>query len=438
MPAMQTETVIVGAGQAGLALSRHLTWLGRDHVVLERGRIGSRWHDERWDSMTLLSPNWLNRLPGAPEPADPDGFMTRTEFAELLERYADSFGAPVLDGTDVERVVPAGRGFRVHTSGGSWTAVNVVVAIGDCDVPRVPPQARHLPPGVTSLSVRDYKRPASVGDGGVLVVGSGPSGQQVARELRRAGREVVLAAGRHGRAPRRYRGLDFWTWMEAIGMLDVSIDDAPDPEAARRTPSIALSGACGGVDIDLGLLQAEGVQVTGRLLGLSGSKALLADDLAVTALDADERMFGVLAEIDAHIDRTGIDAPETPVATLALRAAPATIDLAQRGIRTVVWATGYGRDYRWLDVPGARSRDGELIQRRGATPVPGLYVLGLRFQYRRKSHFIGGVGRDAAEVARAISARRAVVGPRRGGREGGAGRRPTPPGTGYVFKAPLT
>jgi putative flavoprotein involved in K+ transport len=422
---MRTDTVIVGAGQAGLALSRYLTQEGRDHVVLERGRIGFRWHDERWDSMTLLSPNWLNRLPGAPEPADPDGFMTRAAFAGLLEDYARSFGAPVLDATEVERVAPAGSGFRVHTSGGTWTAANVVVATGDCDVPRVPPQGRHLPAGVTSLHVRDYKQPGSIDEGSVLVVGSGPSGQQVARELRRAGRDVVLAAGTHGRVPRRYRGRDIWAWMDAVGMLDVSIDDVPDPVAARRTPSLALSGACGGVDLDLGLLRDEGVQITGRLLGFSGTRALLADDLAATARDADGRMFRVLADIDAHIARHGLDAPETPVQPLDLRGAPATIDLARRRIRTVVWATGYGRDYRWLDVPGARSSDGELIQYRGRTPVPGLYVLGLRFQHHRNSHFIGGVGRDAADVAAGI-------------REEGRGGVPPLLGTGYAVRIPLT
>jgi putative flavoprotein involved in K+ transport len=431
---MQTETVIVGAGQAGLALSRYLTEQGRDHVVLERGRIGSRWHEERWDSMTLLSPNWLNRLPGAPEPADPDGFMTRTAFAKLLEDYAESFSAPVLDGTDVERVARDGRGFRIHTSGGTWVAANVVVATGDSAVPRIPPQSRHLPAGVTSLVVRDYKRPGLVGDGGVLVVGSGPSGQQVARELHRSGREVVLAAGRHGRAPRRYRGRDIWAWMDAIGMLDVSIDDAPDPDAARRAPSLVLTGAGGGVDIDLGLLEAEGVRVTGRLLGFSGSDVLFADDLPVVAREADERMFAVLAEIDAYIEQRGLDAPETPVQALALPEAPVTIDLASRGIRTVVWATGYGRDYRWLDIPGARASDGELIQHRGTTPVPGLYVVGLRFQHRRNSHFIGGVGRDAEEVARAIARRPGRRGTRR--RRGGAA--PAPPGAGYAFRAPLT
>ena len=172
-----------------------------------------------------------------------------------------------------------------------------------------------------------------------------------------------------------------------------------------------------------GLLAAEGVQVTGRLLGFSGSHVLFADDLPAVAREADARMFGVLAEIDAHIEQLGLDAPETPVPAVAVRDAPVTIDLARRGIRTVVWATGYGRDYRWLDVPGARSSDGELIQRRGKTPIPGLYVLGLRFQHRRNSHFIGGVGRDAEEVARAITRR---PGRRGAGRRGGAA--PAPPG----------
>jgi putative flavoprotein involved in K+ transport len=384
------ETLIVGAGQAGLALSRHLARRGREHVVLERSRIGARWHHESWDSLALLSPNWLNRLPGQPR------------FAASLEEYASSFSAPVLESTEVERVEPAPDGFRVHTSGGTWTADNVVVATGDCGAPRVPGLARNLPAWIDQLHVREYKRPDLLAGGGVLVVGAGPSGQQVAGELREHGRDVVLAVGRHARSPRRYRGRDIFRWLDATGSLDDTIDDVP--EAARRAPSFTLSGARGGADIDLGLLAGEGVVVAGRLVAIEGHHAGFGAELPWNVREADRRMQRMLAQIDAHIAASGEDVPETPVSTLELPAGPSRMNLRNRGIATVIWATGYGRDYGWLDVPGVRTPDGELIQHRGITPAPGLYTLGIRFQHRRSSHFIGGVGRDAAELAEAIAA----------------------------------
>ena len=401
---MRTDTLIIGAGHAGLALSRYLTDLGRDHAVLDRGRIGERWHGERWDSLSLLTPNWLNRLPAQPANEDPDGFASRTAFAQSLEDYACSFSAPVSEHTAVEQVVRRGAGgFRVHTSGATWSTANVVVATGDCDLPRIPDAARSVPAGIVQLPVTRYRRPDLLPAGGVLVVGAGPSGQQVARELCRAGRDVVLAVGRHARAPRRYRNRDIWHWLETV-VGPVSVDDLPDAGVARRAPSIPLTGACGGADIDLGLLSDEGVTVTGRLLGFDERRAHFADDLEQNLRDSDSLLSLLLAGIDAHIDLHGLDElPRTPVDPIVLPAAPERIYLGSRKIGTVIWATGYRRHYPWLRVRGACGPDGEILQRHGITPVPGLYTIGIRFQSRRTSHFIGGAGQDAAELADVIA-----------------------------------
>jgi putative flavoprotein involved in K+ transport len=240
----------------------------------------------------------------------------------------------------------------------------------------------------------------------VLVVGAGPSGQQLALELRQAGRDVVLAVGNHTRVPRRYRGRDIWHWLAELGELDRTIDEVADEDASRRAPSLPLSGANGGEHIDLGVLSAAGIVVAGRLTGFSGSHALLADDLAWTTSEAERRLRRLLGRIDRHVEEAGLEAElcaARPVLPLALPVPPRTVDLAASGVSTVLWATGYRRDYRWLRVPEALDADGELRHTRGVTPVPGLYALGLRFQHKRKSHFIGGVGEDARYLARCLT-----------------------------------
>jgi len=392
------ETLVVGAGQAGLALSHHLSAAGHEHVLLERGRVGQRWH-ERWDSLTLLSPNWMNRLPGDPAPAHRDGFLPLAAFVAHLESYARSLAAPVVEGVEVERIERCGPGFRVDTTSGTWLARSVVLATGDAAEPHLPLAP---PPGPLSLHSSEYRRPQLMPDGPVLVVGSGTSGQQLALELQQAGRDVVLAAGRHSRAPRRYRGRDIFEWAEILGDFDRTIDEMPDVEAAKRVPLFPLSGANGGEDLGLDRLAAAGVTVTGRLMGFDGMRAVFADDLAANLAGADVRLRKLLQRIDAHPLAEGWE-PE-PLPDVILPAAPRTLDL--RRVRAIIWATGFRRTYPWLRVPGVLDPHGEIVQRRGATRERGLYVLGLAYQYRRNSHFIGGVGRDAETVARSIIERR--------------------------------
>jgi putative flavoprotein involved in K+ transport len=397
---------VIGAGQAGLALSWHLTRAGREHVVLERGDIGERWRSERWASLTLLTPNWLNQLPGSSRHDDQDGFLSGADFVRHLDGYAASFGSPVREGVAVRCVEAVPGGFHVTTELGVWAARNVVNATGDCDIPKIPAAATGAPGWVRQLHSSEYRSVDQLPPGGVLVVGAGPSGQQIALELRRAGRDVVLAAGRHSRIVRRYRGNDIWYWLAAIGDLDVTIDMLPDPLASKLAPSLPLTGANGGEHLDLQLLHRAGVTVAGRLQGFDGSRAVFASDLAENVARADRRMRRVLAKIDDHIAAgpQGWGAPPAElIAGAALPPGPASVELATAGIGTVIWATGYGRAYPWL--PGAvLDADGELVHTRGVTAMPGLYALGLRFQHRRKSHFIGGVGEDAEYLARRIVA----------------------------------
>ena len=317
----------------------------------------------------------------------------------MLEAYA--VGAPVLECTTVLRVTAVGGRYSVLTDRGQFLARSVVIATGDCDLPRVPAFAASAPGFVHQVHARGYRNPAELPDGGVLIVGAGPSGQQIAAELRRAGRAVVLAAGRHARMPRRYRGRDAFAWLDAVGALDARAADVQDLAAARRAPSFPLSGASGGESLGLDRLLADGVVVCGRLEGFAGRHALFADDLIEHVRDADRRLLRGLARIDSYIEATGCAAlaPDPPPA-LRLGPGPASVDLA-REIRTIVWATGFRRAYPWLHVP-VLDADGDLVHDAGVTPAPGLFAVGLRFQRTRKSHLIGGVGSDAECIAGAI------------------------------------
>ena len=398
------DTVIIGAGQAGLALSRLLSGAGNDNVVLERGRVGERWRSERWESLALLTPNWANRLPHDAPPSDPHAYASGAEFVAKLERYARSFGAPVRERTTVTAVERAASGLHVRTTRGDWRARSVVLASGDCAVPAVPWFATSAPEPVVQLHASRYRAPASLAPGGVLVVGAGPSGHQIADELVRAGRRVVFSVGRHARIVRRYRGRDIWAWLDALGDLSRSVDDRPARDRPR--PALPLDGRDGGRTLDLGLLSAAGARITGRLEGFAGDHALFGSGLEAGMAEADGRLRRLLARIDDHIAALP-DAHDFPPAGDVGPTPPPSplpaLDLVADGISTIVWATGFRRHFPWLRVPEVMGDDGGIRHDRGRTAVPGLYVLGMRWQSRMTSHQIGGVGADAAVLADRIA-----------------------------------
>lgn len=409
MDTVTVETVVIGAGHAGLAVSRLLTDAGRDHVVLERGRVAERWRTERWDSVHLITPSWMIRLPGSDYtgPA-PDSYLSAGRFVGHLESYARSFRAPVVTGTTVLAVEEApGRGarYRVRTDRFTWYATNVVVATGPYQRPAVPPGLGGDLPVVASSR---YRNPGSLPPGGVLVVGASASGVQIADELASAGREVSIAVGRHTRMPRRYRGVDVYYWLERTGRLAQTIDQVANPAAARREPSPQLVGHAelerSVATVDLGTLQASGVRVLGRLENLTGSLARFRSDLPDNVAAADAAMHRMLDTIDDHVERRGLDRhvwrSDRP-RPIRRTAAPERIDLRSEHITSVVLATGHRPYFPWLRLPIVGA-DGAIRQRRGVTAAPGVFVVGQRFQHRRDSATIGGARHDAAHVVSAI------------------------------------
>jgi putative flavoprotein involved in K+ transport len=401
------ETLVVGAGQAGLAVSRCLAEQGADHAVVERGRIAERWRTARWQSLRLITPNWMSRLPAwSYAGSDPDGYMAAPELVGYLEDYAGSFAAPVHENTTVELVEASGDGLRVVTDRRTWHARNVIVATGTENRAHVPPLAGGIDPGIHQLTAGQYRGPHQVPDGGVLVVGASASGAQIADELRRAGRPVTISVGRHSRLPRRYRGQDILWWMDRAGILGHTIDQMRDARSARSAPSLQLTGR---TDHQVGLdaLAARGVTLAGRLVAADGRRLSFADDLPATIGAAQERMERMLRTIDGYIAHVAGDeyaSPADPPPPPATAAGPASLDLRRAGIRNVIWATGYRPAYPWLRVP-ALDRHGQIAHHRGVTGVPGLYVLGLKFLYRRDSTYVDGVRHDARFVAAHVTRR---------------------------------
>ena len=406
---MIIDTVIVGAGHAGLAVSRMLAEVQRDHVVLDRGQVAERWRSERWDSLHLLTPAWMTRLPGWHYAGtDPDGYLSSGELVQYLERYATSFRAPVIPNTTVVEVAaspgPGCARFRVVTDSGTWHARHVVVATGPHGRPRLPAGLARTSNRVEVLTASSYRNPAALPPGGVLVVGASASGVQIADELSHAGRDVAIAVGRHTRMPRRYRGMDSFWWLEATGRLARTIDEMPDSAAARRENSLQLIGRAEpelrGADLDLQVLQQRGVRLLGRLEDVAGTMASFRDDLLDNVGEADRKMHHVLDAVDHYIDAAGLNREVLP----AVRPTPVRIpepvtrlSLAGENIRTVIIAAGYRPDHPWLHVP-VLAPDGSIRQRRGVTPAPGLYVVGQYFQHRRDSGFIDGARHDARYV----------------------------------------
>jgi putative flavoprotein involved in K+ transport len=333
--------------------------------------------------------------------------MSKDELVRYLESYADSFSAPVREEMMVLAVRLHGEAYRVVTNQGPWTAKNVVIATGYCDVPQVPHFAGQLTRDVEQMVPTRYRRPDSLPPGGVLVVGASATGIQLADELQRSGRQVTLAVGSHFRLPRIYRGRDIMDWLDILGILDERVDDVADPQRARHQPSLQLVGRADRQTLDLQRLQRQGVRLVGRVDGARGGVVRLRRDLAACIEHADRRLERLLCRIDEYVERHGLAQvipPAIRLAPVSVPDVPGELDLRARGIRSVLWATGFGRSYPWLQVPVLDS-SGELIHRGGITASPGLYALGLNFMRRRKSTYIDGVGEDAREIAAHLAAR---------------------------------
>jgi putative flavoprotein involved in K+ transport len=376
-----------------------------DHVVLERHDVAHAWAHQRWDSLRLLTPNWMTTLPDGPEFDGPaDGFAPAAEVAAHLRRYAAHIEAPVVTGCPVDRIEPGPDGWRVLTPTGSLSARAVVLATGPGSTPRVPKVAAALPPSIRTIGTLDYKNPGDIEDGGVLVVGASASGTQIAAELAAAGRTVTLAVGEHVRAVRTYRGRDLYWWLDRTGLLDESYDTVDDIARVRSTPSFQVVGSDDGRNVDLDALQTQGVRVTGRLVGADDARVVFSGSLANLCASADLKLERLLTRFDEFADShpgAALDEPWRPRRT----AVPAPLlELRRRELRTIVWATGFAPTFPVIDA-AVLDRRGRLVHDGGVVGAAGLYVLGLPFLRRRRSSFISGAGDDAEAIATEIHAR---------------------------------
>lgn len=403
------DVLVVGAGQAGVAMSEHLSAQGIEHLVLERSRIAERWRSERWDSLVANGPAWHDRFPGMRfDDLDPEAFAGKEAVAEYFVRYAEKIGAPIRCGVAVTSVrrLDGRPGFRVETSHGPIEARRVVAATGPFQKPVIPDIAPD-DPTLMQIHSSAYKNPDQLPPGAVLVVGAGSSGGQIADELQRAGRRVFLSVGPHDRPPRRYRGLDYCWWLGVLGKWDVQ---TPAPGTEHVT--ISVSGAHGGETVDFRRLAHRGVTLLGRTEACTDGVLRVADDLAANIARGDANYLSVLDEADAYAAEMGLDLPEEPEAR---RFAPdpacvtrpiRRLDLKQEEVSAIVWATGYAYDFGWLQVD-AFDAAGRPRHERGVSSEPGVYFLGLPWLSRRGSSFIWGVWHDARYIADQIAIQRA-------------------------------
>ncbi|MBC7151529.1 MAG: NAD(P)-binding domain-containing protein [Rhizobium sp.] len=406
MTVEKVDTLVIGGGQAGLAASEHLTNNGVAHLVIERKRIAERWRSERWDTLVANGPAWHDRFPNMTFDMDPDGFASKDSIVSYFEAYAKQIDAPIRCGVEVTALSrkPDGSGFIAETSEGVIEARNVVAATGPFQKPVIPPVVP-ADSGITQIHSASYRNPAQLPEGGVLVIGAGSSGVQIADELARVGRKVYLAVGPHNRPPRSYRGKDFVWWLGALGLWNI---ETPDPSTEHVT--IAVSGARGGHTVDFRDLAAQGITLVGRAESYANGTMHFASDLAQNIAAGDADYLSVLASADAHIEREGLDFPEEPGARTigpepdCVKNPILELDLAKAGITTIIWATGYALDFGWLqfDVMDERGRP---AHQRGVSKVPGFYFLGLAWLSRRASPFIWGVWHDAKYIAEQIAAK---------------------------------
>lgn len=406
------DTLVIGAGQAGLATSRHLGAQGVPHLVLERARIAERWRSERWDSLVANGPAWHDRFPDLTfDDVDPDAFPPKERIAAYFEAYARQNNAPLRCGVEVTALTRTPTGsFRAETATGVIEARAVVVATGPFQKPLIPVMVP-VEAGVMQIHSSGYKNPGQLPPGGVLVVGAGSSGAQIAEELQRAGRKVWLSVGPHDRPPRRYRGKDFVWWLGVLGKWDVKTRDP-----ATEHVTIAVSGAYGGQTMDFRRLAAQGVTLLGRAGGFQDGAVLLQGDLARDIANGDANYLSVLREADAHVAAQGLDLPAEPEAHVlgplpdAVTHPVRRLPLAENGIASIVWATGFANDFGWIgiDVLDAKGRP---RHQDGVSEVPGLYFVGLPWLSCRGSAFIWGAWRDAERLAGVIAASRPVHSP---------------------------
>lgn len=400
----ETTVVVVGGGQAGIAMSEHLGSRGIDHLVLERERVAERWRSGRWDSLVANGPAWHDRFPNRHFDCDPDDFPTKDQVADYLADYAAAINAPIRTGVEVVAVTKneGGPGFRVDTSDGPILARYVVAATGAFQQPAIPDLIPEEA-GVEQLHSSQYHNPDQLRDGAVLVIGAGSSGVQIADELRQSGRRVYLAVGPHDRPPRRYRDRDFVWWLGVLNKWEA----ATPPQGAEHV-TIAVSGANGGHTVDFRALAATGITLVGRVDGYAGGRVRFADDLAANIAAGDANYLSLLREADDYVRRNGLDLPAEPEAHLlppdpACVTDPLTdLHLAEAGIGTIVWSTGFRQDYSWLQVDALDER-GHPRHQRGVSSEPGVFFLGLPWQSRRGSSFLWGVWHDAQFLAEQIT-----------------------------------
>ena len=401
------DTLIVGGGQAGLAMSEHLGNQGVPHLILEKSRIAERWRTARWDSLVANGPAWHDRFPTKEfSNISPDGFPTKDGVVSYFEEFADQINAPIRCGVEVTAAhrLPDNNGFRVETSQGEIEARNVVAATGPFQIPTIPPVVSDTAP-VTQIHSTDYRNPEQLEDGAVLVVGAGSSGAQIADELLRAGRQVYLSVGPHDRPPRSYRGKDFVWWLGVLGKWQMKT-----PPLGREHVTIAVSGAYGGNTVDFRNLANRGMKLVGMTQSYSEGVITFAPDLAGNIADGDENYLSLLEEADAYVEANGLDLPAEDEAKIigpdpeCLTTPQLELNLTESDVTTIIWATGFVQDFNWLKVD-IFDKSGKPKHHRGVSEEPGVYFLGLPWLSMRGSSFIWGVWEDAKYLASQIKER---------------------------------
>ncbi|WP_455222609.1 MSMEG_0569 family flavin-dependent oxidoreductase [Kaarinaea lacus] len=393
------EVIVIGGGQAGLSMSYYLKQNDIDHVILNKGQLAEAWRQERWDTFCLVTPNWQCQLPGFPyQGDDPDGFMVKDEIIQYIEDYVASFEPPLKNGVTAEEVIYEDGVFKLSTTDGPYSANKVVIACGSYHYPKIPVMAGNVPNKILQLHAAHYKNPEQLPDGGVLVVGTGQSGCQIAEDLHLAGRQVYLSVGGAPRVARRYRGKEVVNWLDEMGYYETTIDEHPDGRAARKKTNHYVTGRDGGRDINLRILAQQGMRLFGHLSSIQGHHLYFEDDLKQNLDSADEVAERINNDIEQYIIANNIQAPpDESVKSTFVPETKLEHNLRTGNITSIVWSTGFHMDFSWIKLP-VLEPGGYPDQVRGVTKVDGLYFLGLNWQNTWGSGRFYHVGRDAKYI----------------------------------------